>query len=417
MYDDTLSKKENENDFEYHKRLIYGKLKDKTLADYDYAELSEPAYGKQYTADETRKRMYGSLKTLEILDDLSISNITDEAILSEIDSKKLDLQKEKQRFFDQRREFNKLVNEEGRWEHLESMLSESASKLTESVGIIMREPDYKPVEFSDNEAVLVLGDWHYGMVTDNLFNEFNVDICKMRVRSLLEMSIDRLVLHKVKTLRIILLGDFIHGGIHVSTRVASEELVCDQLMQVSEIIAQFILSISKVVDETFVYGTYGNHARIIQNKKDNIHNDNMERIIPWWLEQRITAEEAARGESLNITIDRSNWHEFVCFDSNGFTFCAAHGDLDTTRTAPKTLGTLFSKMCGKDIDYIILGDKHHEEAFEELGIESFLCGSLCGTDEYANIKRLYSDPSQLLLIVSSIDGVDARYKLKLFSYF
>lgn len=41
-----LAKKDDESQFDYHKRLIYGKLVDKTLSDVDYTELSKLAYGK-----------------------------------------------------------------------------------------------------------------------------------------------------------------------------------------------------------------------------------------------------------------------------------------------------------------------------------------------------------------------------------
>ena len=36
---DKLTKRPNETDLAYHKRLIYGKLVDGTLADEDYSEL------------------------------------------------------------------------------------------------------------------------------------------------------------------------------------------------------------------------------------------------------------------------------------------------------------------------------------------------------------------------------------------
>ena len=55
-----LGRKANETQREYHKRLIYGKLEDKTLSDYDWDELSEFLFGKQLARDETRKRAYGS---------------------------------------------------------------------------------------------------------------------------------------------------------------------------------------------------------------------------------------------------------------------------------------------------------------------------------------------------------------------
>ena len=96
----------------------------------------------------------------------------------------------------------------------------------------------------------------------------------------------------------------------------------------------------------------------------------------------------------------------------GHGFCASHGDLDLVKTSPRMLATLFQKTCGFEIEYILLGDKHHEESFSELGIRAMLVDSLCGTDDYANEHRLYCTPAQLLLIVNEDNGVDAMYRLK-----
>lgn len=41
-----LGRRTNESPREYHKRLIYGKLEDKTLSDYDWDELSELLFGR-----------------------------------------------------------------------------------------------------------------------------------------------------------------------------------------------------------------------------------------------------------------------------------------------------------------------------------------------------------------------------------
>ena len=64
-------------------------------------------------------------------------------------------------------------------------------------------------------------------------------------------------------------------------------------------------------------------------------------------------------------------------------------------------------------DYAILADKHHKESFEELRIDSMIVQSLCGTDDYANGKRLYSTPGQLMLVFVPGIGADARYQIKL----
>lgn len=400
-----LLKRDDETDFQWHKRLVYGKLSDKTLADYDYAELAKYVYGKDYSPDVARRCMYGSKMTLDLLEDESISGITDADIISEIDAKKFELQKEKQRFQDQRRELNKIIATEGRIEHLFSSLYNAAQNLSETIGCMYpSNGNSKPISYEPNDAVLVFSDWHYGMTTDNVFNKFDSDICIERIKKTVKNAKKRIKLHKCRNLHIVILGDLIHGAIHTNARVASDELTCDQLMEVSEILAQSILELSDSVDKTYVYITYGNHARTVQNKNDNIHRDNMERIVGWWLRTRMSGFK-------NIIIPDESENEFIWFSVCGHWFCASHGDLDTVQSSPKILSTLFHKQYGIDLEYILLGDKHHRESFNELGITAMMCGSICGSDDYANDKRLYSTPSQLLLIVNSEDGVDAEYRL------
>lgn len=402
----ALSRREGESVVEHHKRLIRGKLVDKTLSDYDYTELAKYVYGKEYAPDVARRMMYGSRKTLDLLESEKINNTADKAVLNEIDEKLIELRKERQRFFDQRREYNKLLSADGRKEYMYDCLVAAAEDLYDTVGVVYRETNCENYdELSDNEAVLVFGDWHYGMVADNVFNKYDAEVCRQRVTTVVREAVKRIQLHQCRKLHIVVLGDLIHGGIHASVRVASEELVCDQLMQVSEILAQSIDYLSQFVEETTVYITYGNHARTIQNKKDNIHRDNMERIIPWWLEQRLF-----KNESISIAPDTQT--EFLFVNAAGHDLVASHGDIDSVKSSPRMLAALFGKQYGKDIEYILLGDKHHRESFEELGVTSMLCGALCGADDYANDKRLYSTPSQLLLIFNPVDGLDAEYRIK-----
>lgn len=394
-----------ESELDYHKRLVYGKLVDKTLADIDYSELAELAYGQQYSSDVARRMFYGSKRTLELIDKERASATGGSDMADELDAKMIELRKERQRYFDQRREYNKILSADGRTEHLYNMLIEAAHSLNESVGNLDFDKCVQICNCSDNEAVLVFSDWHYGMTTNNAFNTYSTEICKSRVRHVVEQAVKRIEIHKCNSLHIVILGDLFHGAIHTSARVASEELVCEQIMEVSEVLAQAINELSRYVQNTFVYMTYGNHGRTVPNKNDNIHRDNLERIIPWWLEQRLK-----ENESVSIVGDTGT--EFLFITAAGHDLCACHGDLDSVKTAPRLLPALFRKQYGKDIEYIMLGDKHHRESFEELGVTAIICGALCGSDDYANGKRLYSTPSQLLLIVNPNDGVDAEYRIK-----
>lgn len=398
-----ISRKENESNFDYHKRLIYGKLEDKTLADIDYSELSEYVYGQPYSSDVARRMMYGSKKTLDLIGEQQITPLTADGVAEEIDRKMDELQKERQRFYDQRREYNKLISADGRADHLYKVIQEAADKLNESVGLLF--PVEHTIDFEDNEAVVVFSDWHYGMKTSNVFNEYNTDICKQRIANTVSKMTDRIQLHRCRVAHVVVLGDLFHGSVHVTARVASDEAVCEQLMHASELLAQAIYEISKHVEEVRVYITYGNHARVVQNKSESMHKDNLERVVNWWLIERFKDND-------NITVMPDPENEFIMLDVCGHGFCASHGDLDSVRVSPRVLSTLFHKKLGVDIEYILLGDKHHRESHSEMGITAMLCGSLCGTDDYANERRLFDDPSQMLLIVNADCGVDAEYRIK-----
>ena len=399
----NLEQLHGESDLDYQRRLIYGKLVDKTLADIDFSELANLVYGQDYSSDVARRMMYGSRKTLELVDkEMERMSVATQS--SESDVKIRELKAERQKMFDQRRELNKIERDIARQEYIDSKLIEAAESLSETVGPLFGEAMYDDGDIENSEAVLVFSDWHYGMVVENVFNKYDTDICKDRVRAVVNNAIDRIKIHKCNALHLILLGDAFHGAIHTSVRVASEELVVDQIMQVSEIIAQAINALSMFVPNVYVYTTYGNHGRIVSNKKDNIHKDNLERIVGWWLKQRLKDNE-------RVTMMPDSGTEFIFVNACGHDICAVHGDLDSVRTSPRLLTTLFFKEYQKNIECIILGDKHHRESFEELGVVSMICGALCGSDDYANEKRLFSKPNQLLLIFDE-NGLDAEYRIR-----
>lgn len=390
------------------REIVEGKLVNKTIAE-PYEDLSEEIFGEgnAYSASEVRKRLYGMKRLFDVIDNESIvvghvEDFLTTSAFDEEDKKELKLKKEQQKLRDQRREYTKVLAADSRSENLYDRLVEAASKLDSTVGRL--KFNVRPAIVGKSEAVLVLGDWHYGLVTTNVYNRYNTNICKARIQRVVSQAVDRITLHQCHTLHVVVLGDLFHGAIHTGTRVASEELVCDQLMQVSEILAQTICELNQHVENTYVYVTYGNHGRTVQKKKDSVHRDNMERIVPWWLTQRLK-------DNKSIHIMEDNGTEFLFIDAAGHELCAAHGDQDSVKSSPRLLAALFYKRFGKNIEYVLLGDKHHHESFEELGVTAVVCGSLCGSDDYANGKRLYSTPSQLLLIVSPDVGIDAEYKL------
>lgn len=401
------AKHENESDYEYGLRLISIKVEE-SPDDLDWQDIVE-ALDLNIHRDSLRKAAsttpYSGYSVMQYFKKkYACEQVTDGGnYADEIDVKIGQMRKEAKKLFDQRREFNKLVDKLGREEHLEDRLVDAANRLNELQPLVEQK---EFIHYGDNEAIVVFADWHYGLVADNIWNHYDTDVCRERVEKFVSKVMNRLLLHECKRLHVVLLGDAAHGAIHTSCRVASEELVCDQVMQVSEIMAQAISRLADCVDETVVHATYGNHLRTVQDKKDSIHADNMERLIPWWLQQRLK-------DRMDIVFPSAEYYEFLYFDVCGYKVCATHGDLDSVRDAGRKLNTLFMKKYGSGIDYVLLADKHHIEEFEELGIDSMIVPSLCGVDEYANNKRLYSVPGQLMLVFNEREGKDATYQIKL----
>lgn len=400
-----LQKLQEENESQYIWRI--GQAKDSGILDATWEQLA-PILNTQLNIDETEWRGESAWRKKyrvmqQAWDDVFSKEQFKSSRAAEIDEQIHELFKVKKQVQDQRRELRNLLTPDARFNNLTEKLIESANHLCKIKPLVFE--DYV-LNSTDSEAIIAWADWHYGMVTDNIWNQYNTDICRQRVTKFVSKAIKHIQRHGTKRLHIMLLGDAAHGSIHTGCRVASEEDACDQLMQSSEIMAEAINELSSYVSEVNVYATYGNHLRTIQNKNDSIHSDNMEKIVPWWLEQRLQNNN-------RINIIKSEYYEFLYLNVCGYNIVGAHGDLEKFKQFGLTVNTLFTKKYGKAIDYTISADKHHIEEFETMGIESVLVRSLCGTDEYANNHRLYSDPGQTLMIFTPEDGRECTYNIKL----
>lgn len=403
-----LHRLENENEEQFIFRL--GQAKDSGNLDMSWDEIAN-IINKEFRSDESEYRSeaayrkpyqqakrYFEANVFKIYSD-------EDSYFKELQIQKDAVYKEKRKLYDQRREYNKLLTFDARAEHLNEELVKAANRLNEEKPLIFNEKWFKPN--IHKEAIMFWSDWHYGMTTDNIWNKYNTQICKNRVKAFVEMSKEFIRLNDIDVLDIVMLGDAAHGSIHTGCRIQSEEDTCDQLMHVSEIMAEAINDLSNVVNHIAVYSCYGNHMRTIQDKKESIHSDNMEKIIPWWIEQRLQ-------NNSKIEIKYSEYKEFTKLNVLGKNICCVHGDLEKDfKQIGVTINTLFSRKFGETIDYTVSGDKHHLEEFEKFDIESILIRSLCGADEHSNNGRLYSRPGQTLMIFNDVYGREATYNIPL----
>lgn len=395
------NKLENESNEQYIFRVC--QMKDQL--GYTWKEIGDiinKELGNNYDESAYRKKYQHFNKMLK---ENETTLFNDNEYLKEIQAARDDAFKAKKQLQDQRREYNKQLTSDARADHLTEKLIEAANNL-QNIRPLDGDNSYYVCDGNPNEAVLCLSDFHYGMVTDNIWNKYNTDICFKRIEKLIKKASVHLKANNVLKLHILILGDLAHGAIHTTARVASEEDTCDQLMHVSELVAGAINYLSRSVNEVYVYSTYGNHMRTVANKKESIHSDNMEKIIPWWLKQRLKNND-------KVKIYDNDYYEFIYLNILGHDIVATHGDLDNVKKSGLTINSVFNRMYGRAIEYLVVADQHHLEMVEDTGIESILVGSLCGTDEYANNKRLYSTPSQTLMMFNEEDGKYCQYNIKL----
>lgn len=393
-----LNKKPNESDIDYHRRLVYGKLVDKTLADVDYSELAQYVYGQEYSSDVARRMMYGSCKTLQMIDKERHDSIGDEQVVSEIDDKIMELKKAQQRFFDQRTAFNKVVRERARQEELNDIITRQVSSgALPTLNYVPRE-----IEASDNDLLISLNDIHFGAVVSNYWCEYNSDICAEMMRNYLDNILDIAKTHNSENCIVFANGDLISGAIHYQIAVSNKENLIEQIMGVSELIAEFLSELSYHFREVRFVSVAGNHSRLDQ-KDRAIQQERLDDLVEWYLSARMSKHE-------NVIIGYGNKIDSTMYvmDIRGKNYVGVHGDYDPSPAHIQSLQT----MVGKPVYAVLLGHLHHCCIDNVQGIKTVMAGSFLGVDDYCISKRIYGQPEQLACVCDE-SGIRCTYEIKL----
>jgi len=398
-----LSRLPGESDYQYHRRLIMGKLVDHTLADVDYSELSVPLYGKPLSSDATRKAMYGSRDTIELMEKERIASAVSsgDVVMSEIDAKMLDLRKEQQKMFDQRMALNQVIRERARAEELNDIIRSaiSAGQLPP-----LPDPDLnrRPVLFKDNDLLISLNDIHYGAVVDNYWCKYNPEICKQMMEKYLG-DIARIAQHHNSVNCYVWAnGDMISGNIHYEIAVSNRENLVKQVMGVSELIAWFLNELRQYFNHVFFVSVAGNHSRIGQ-KDRSIMNERLDDLVEWYLTARLQ-------HCSDVTIGYGDKIDTTMYIMNvrGKNYIGVHGDYDPTPANIQTLQT----MAQRPIFAVLLGHKHHNEQSYVQGIRTMMAGSFQGMDSFCVQRRIYGKPQQMVCVCDQA-GIVCTYDIDL----
>lgn len=394
-----LFKREEESPLEYHKRLVYGKLIDRTLADVDYSELAELLYGKPYSSDVARRMCYGSCKTLQLLDKERKEGFDDKELISELDSKILEMKKERQKFYDQRSAYSKMLRERSREEELNEIII-STVKSGKLPQLQYVKPD---ICESDNDLIISLNDIHYGANVNNYWNVYNSEICRKMMNHYLDKIIAIGKIHRSENCYVCMNGDAISGNIHLSIAITNKENVIEQVEGVSELISEFLAELSKHFKRVIFVSVAGNHSRIEKDKNKALLGECLDNLVEWYAKARLQDFEnifVGGGEKID--------HTMYLLDVRNQLYVGIHGDWDANSSNVQTLQT----MAKRPIYAVLSGHKHHNKTDNVQGIRTFMAGSFLGIDDFCVQKRIYSKPEQMVCVCDN-NGVRCFYDVEL----
>jgi hypothetical protein len=298
--------------------------------------------------------------------------------------KKTELFKEKQQVRDEWSTLRREMRDNARIETFKSLITDSVSKLNALPKITYTNS----ISSLDNEAILMVSDLHIGTLCDNFYNKYDSKVALLRIKKLVNNTIEYCKENHVSTLNVVNLGDLIAGIIHVTIRLGQEFDVVNQVMTAAEYLSDALNELQAAAPEVIYRSVTDNHSRIMADKDESIEKEQFSKLIDWFIEARLKDSKIKFAhDNLDDSIGQFNL-------LNGKKVMFVHGHLDN-------INQTFQNMVGATkqyVDYILVAHYHAEKMKSFQGSRVFVNGSIVGTEDYALNKRLFTAPSQTLLI-------------------
>lgn len=388
-----MKRNDNETIKDYKIRLFDNKEK-YGLTSQQIADLINKETGENYNESTYRKwhkafcdgREYAILK-----------NIDSNELLNEFENKKVELQKEKYKLYDQRNSLNKTIRDTARWEEIKNLLINTI----ETKDLPKFDYKYNRIEKSDNDLLIFLNDIHFGLEIHNYFNDYSPQIFLDRLKQYLNKIIQVKELHKSENCYVFIGGDLISGNIHPQIQVANTEDTIQQIQSVSEYICEFINELYPYFENIYINLVPGNHSRLEKNKKEAIKDERLDLLVPWYMKARLQNIK-------NVSfVDNKIDNTISVLDIRGKLYYGVHGDYDSPKNAVSNL----SLMLGEKPYAILMAHLHHNSVDTIQDVKVIMSASFSGMDDYCIEKRLIGKPAQLICVCNK-DKIDCFYDVE-----
>ena len=350
------------------------------VCDYIGVDVHPDSLRKAFATTE-----YGGYNVAKYLMDKTAKELTDDMMQS-LQHKKDEEYKERVRLQDARREYNKELRAEARYENLVNIMKDCLSDVATS-NIECGKKHLHIENKKSKYAILMFSDWHYGAFCDSQWNYYDTSVAKERAEQLVAKTQYYILSLGITDLIVEINGDMCEGMINIGNRVASEESVVEQIINVSKLLSKCILSLKPYVNSIKVVTTLGNHGRLTPNRKEQAdERENFEMLIPEFL--RLTLGD-------DIPIVTSQGLDFVKYEFDDKIICLSHGHHDKTTSAIDNMIRVYKVVP----DEIHLGHYHHMSDLNDSNIHVVVNGGLKGIDDFGlKATRCVTKPSQNLIV-------------------
>ena len=312
--------------------------------------------------------------------------------------KEIEIKKMTNKMSDMRNLVNRMIKEQSRFEDMLDCAREIAKDFDLSKPLLSNPP---VITSGNKEGLLLISDWHIGLVCENHWNKFDTEIAKERLSFLKQRVMDICLHNNVKKINVCCCGDLISGIIHNNLRLENRENVVQQSIIVVEMISELLASLSTLFEVDFYY-VVGNHERISANKNDSLDKENFGYFILEMIKCR-----CANLKGLTIR-DNTIDDEIITFNIFKDKIVATHGNNfgNLNTYIPK-----LTSMLGYIPDYVCVGHLHQHVEKTYGKTELIVNPSFSGVDSYAKNYGLVGKVGQKLMIFSKEYGKECTYNI------
>lgn len=379
--DNMLHKLSDENESQYIWRV--GQAKDNGLIDNTWEELTPILNTQCGISEEDARGSSAWRKRYRVMqqawDDVFSKQSFAAEHLDDLDIKKRELEKERQKLYATKIEAHRNLRQESRSELFYENIRDAIEALPMPNIAVNNLLHYA----NNKEYLLCLADIQAGAKFDLPTNTYSLAICEARFDVLLNYVVDYIKTNCITKINVVGLGDSVQGILRLTDLKLNETSVVEATVTIARLIACFLNQLTAYCYVEYFHVPTSNHSqtRPLGSKASELACEDMEYVIGNYISDMLRANN-------RINVHMNNDYDYIEIPIFDFNVMALHGHtIKNLDTALKDLSVTHRKL----IDYVIVGHWHNGKVIpgnehDSHDTEVLMCPSFQGTDPYAFYK-------------------------------